>query len=144
MCPYESQDNEKGLARGEVLSMRNEICECGYTKEGYRVRAITDESGSHVMVSNDKRPKDNHLLSKELEDREDAIELGYEVVESGIQVYPEWEEPVGELIEFARSVLEERNTVCKCGTTMVWSEEIRNQETCPDCGLTALHFGVGC
>jgi len=80
--------------------MKCELTECGLTKGGLRVRAITDAAGSQVVVTDDKSPDGTHLLSKPLENHEACVTLGREVQHHGTRFYDDWQSPLG-LFEFA-------------------------------------------
>lgn len=75
--------------------MKCEETECGYTKGGLRVRAITDSAGSQVVVTDDESPGGTHLLSKPLRHHKACVLLGLAVQSKGIDSYDEWQSPMG-------------------------------------------------
>ena len=74
--------------------------ECGVTKDGLHVLAVTDIAGSQVIVEDRQNPDGTHLLSQPLMNHEACISLGHQVRECGIDCYSEWRSPIG-LFEFA-------------------------------------------
>lgn len=91
-----------------------EATECGFTKCGLRIRAITDIAGSQVVITDDKSPEGTHLLSKPLENHEACITLGREVQHHGIDFYDEWGSPIG-LFEFACLFAQKKGSeITKC------------------------------
>lgn len=80
--------------------MKCEVTECGYTRDGLCVSAITDSAGSQVVVKDNQSLDGTHLLSKPLANHGAAIALGKDVVKYGINIYNEWGSPL-ELFEIA-------------------------------------------
>lgn len=74
--------------------MEDKATECGFTKDGLRVLAVTDIVGSQVVVTDDKNPHDIHILSKPLENHEACVDLGREVQHHGTSFYEEWGSPL--------------------------------------------------
>ncbi len=71
------------------------LTECGRTRDGLRVRAITDMLGAQVVVTNDLKPEEDTLLSQPLESHEVAVNLGKNVVKHGTSIYGRWTGPLG-------------------------------------------------
>lgn len=69
--------------------------ECGFTKGGLRVMAITDVAGSQVVITDDQSPDGTHLLSKPLENHKTCVTLGHKIQRHGTDYYGEWDGPLG-------------------------------------------------
>lgn len=77
------------------MNLKCEATECGFTKGGLRVCAITDSAGSRVVVTDDKSPHGTHLLSEPLGNHEACVTLGHEVQHQGTRCYYDWRNPLG-------------------------------------------------
>lgn len=66
----------------------------GRCPQGYAVSAATDSAGAQVIVIDDSKPPTDasrlHLLSPPQKDHAAAVALGKQVVEQGVEVFPDW------------------------------------------------------
>lgn len=85
--------------------MQCEVTDCGHTKDGLWVRAITDCLGSQVVVTKgDGEEEETVCMSQPEAEHAKAVELGERVVVHGTGVYDEWQSQPQDLCELAEAM----------------------------------------
>ena len=96
--------------------MEKKYTDLGHSPEGYAVSAATDSAGPQVIVIDTSKPSSDssrlHLLSQSLKDHAAAVALGNQIIEHGVDVYPDWfdfREPGTDLFALMFSMFSQRD-----------------------------------